>query len=140
MVVSQAAVETAKAVPVWGTGRRKTAVARVRLLPGGGKILVNGRPADQYFTEEKDRQSALSPLVATDQLKAYDILVSINGGGPTAQADAVKLGIARALKLADSSLEAALRSGGFMTRDPRMKERKKYGQKGARKRFQFSKR
>ena len=140
MAVSQAAVEVTKAAPIWGTGRRKTAVARVRLLPGSGKFLVNDRPVEQYFTEEKDRRSALSPLVATNQLKTYDILVGAKGGGPTGQADAVKLGIARALKRADPSLEAALRSGGFMTRDPRMKERKKYGQKGARKRFQFSKR
>ena len=138
--VSQAALEITKANPVWGTGRRKTAVARVRIIPGSGRIVINDREMEKFFTEEKDRRSVLSPLVATNQLKTYDVLVGVHGGGPTGQADAVKLGIARALKKADASLEAALRDGGFMTRDPRMKERKKYGQKGARKRFQFSKR
>jgi small subunit ribosomal protein S9 len=138
--VTQAASEISKVAPIWGTGRRKTAVARVRLLPGSGKFLVNDREVDVYFTEEKDRQSARSPLVATKQMTTYDIFVRVEGGGPTGQADAVKLGIARALKKADLSLDQALRAGGFMTRDPRMKERKKYGQKGARKRFQFSKR
>ena len=129
-----------KAAPIWGTGRRKTAVARVRLLTGTGKVLINKREVDKYFTEEKDRASARSPLVATNQLTTYDVFARVEGGGPTGQADAVKLGIARALLKADPSLDPALRAGGFMTRDPRMKERKKYGQKGARKRFQFSKR
>jgi len=138
--VTQAPSEITKAAPIWGTGRRKSAVARVRLLPGSGKFLVNDREVDGYFTEDKDRQSARSPLVATKQMTTYDIFVRVEGGGPTGQADAVKLGIARALKKADLSLDQALRAGGFMTRDPRMKERKKYGQKGARKRFQFSKR
>ena len=140
MDVSQAAIEITKANPVWGTGRRKTSVARVRILPGAGKVLVNDREIDKYFTEEKDRASVRSPLVATNQLSTYDIFINVSGGGPTGQADACKLGIARALKRADPALEAALRAGGFMTRDPRMKERKKYGQKGARRRFQFSKR
>jgi len=138
--VTQVPVVITKANPIWGTGRRKSAVARVRLLNGTGKFLINGREVDKYFTEEKDRESARSPLVATNQLTTYDIFVNMSGGGTTGQADAVKLGVARALKKADSNLEGALRSGGFMTRDPRMKERKKYGQKGARKRFQFSKR
>ena len=138
--MSQAAIEITKANPVWGTGRRKTSVARVRLLPGAGKILVNKREVDEYFTEEKDRESVRSPLVAANQLSTYDIFINVSGGGSSGQADACKLGIARALKRADSALEPALRAGGFMTRDPRMKERKKYGQKGARKRFQFSKR
>ena len=138
--MSQAAIEISKAHPIWGTGRRKTAVARVRLIPGDGKILINKRELDKYFTEEKDRASVMAPIVATNQLKSYDYLVKVEGGGPTGQADAVKLGIARALKKADPTVEAALREGGFMTRDPRMKERKKYGQKGARRRFQFSKR
>ncbi len=138
--MSQVAPEITKANPVWGTGRRKTAVARVRLLTGTGKILVNGREVDVFFTEEKDRISVRSPLVATKQLTAYDIFVKVAGGGHTGQADAMKLGIARALKKIDSAFDQALREGGFMTRDPRMKERKKYGQKGARKRFQFSKR
>jgi small subunit ribosomal protein S9 len=138
--VSQIPVEITKANPIWGTGRRKTAVARVRLLTGTGKLVVNGRELDKYFTEEKDRASAKAPLVATEKLTAYDVFVNVSGGGPTGQADAVKLGVARALKQADASLEVVLRDGGFMTRDPRMKERKKYGQKGARRRFQFSKR
>jgi len=138
--VTQAAPEISRANPIWGTGRRKTAVARVRLIPGEGKIVVNEREVDAFFTEEKDRRSVLSPLVATGALKAYDIFVRVNGGGITGQADAVKLGIARALRQADPSYEQALREGKFLTRDPRMKERKKYGQKGARKRFQFSKR
>ena len=138
--MSQAPTEITKANPIWGVGRRKTAVARVRLLPGEGQLVINGRSVDEYFKEEKDRQSVLSPLVATKQAKGYDISVNVKGGGPTGQADAVKLGIARALRQADSSLEPILRTGQFLTRDPRMVERKKYGQKGARKRFQFSKR
>jgi small subunit ribosomal protein S9 len=140
VVVSQAAIEITKANPIWGTGRRKTAVARVRLMTGTGKLVVNGRDLDKYFTEEKDRASARSPLVTTKQLSGYDIYANVSGGGITGQADAVKLGIARCLMQADPSLSPVLRDGGFMTRDPRMKERKKYGQKGARKRFQFSKR
>jgi len=138
--VTEAPAEITRAHPIWGTGRRKTAVARVRLLPGDGSLLVNGRQVDDYFTEQKDRRSARSPLVATRQEKAYDIFVNVQGGGLSGQAEAVKLGIARALCRADSSLEPTLREGKFLTRDPRMKERKKYGQKGARKRFQFSKR
>ena len=138
--MSQAPPKITKANPIWGIGRRKTAVARVRLLPGEGQLVINGRSVDEYFKEEKDRQSVLSPLVATKQTQGYDISVNVKGGGPTGQADAVKLGIARALRQADPSLEPILRAGQFLTRDPRMVERKKYGQKGARKRFQFSKR
>jgi small subunit ribosomal protein S9 len=138
--VSQAPPKITKANPIWGIGRRKTAVARVRLLPGEGQLVINSRSVDEYFKEEKDRQSVLSPLVATKQTQGYDISVNVKGGGPTGQADAVKLGIARALRQADPSLEPILRAGQFLTRDPRMVERKKYGQKGARKRFQFSKR
>jgi len=138
--VTQGMIEVTKAAPIWGTGRRKSAVARVRLLPGEGKIAINDHEVDAYFPEEKDRRSVLSPLVATGALKSFTIFVNVSGGGLSGQADAVKLGIARALKQADASFEKALRDGGFMTRDPRMKERKKYGQKGARKRFQFSKR
>jgi small subunit ribosomal protein S9 len=132
--------EITKANPIWGTGRRKTAVARVRLLPGTGKLLVNDREVDKYFPEEKDRASVRSPLVATNQLTSFDIFARAQGGGLSGQADAVKLGIARALVKVDAGLLAALRTGAFMTRDPRMKERKKYGQRGARRRFQFSKR
>ena len=138
--MTEAPAEITKANPIWGVGRRKTAVARVRLLPGKGKLLINKREVDDYFSQERDRQSARSPLVATDQLKAYDIFVNAKGGGPTGQAEAVKLGIARALRKADPSLEPTLREARLLTRDPRMVERKKYGQKGARKRFQFSKR
>jgi len=138
--VTDAAIQFSKANPIWGTGRRKSATARVRLMPGDGKILINKREVNNYFAEEKDRQSVLSPLVATDTLTSYNIGVNVKGGGTTGQADAVKLGIARALRKVDPSLEQALRDGKFLTRDPRMVERKKYGQKGARKRFQFSKR
>ena len=138
--MADTAVEFSKANPIWGTGRRKSATARVRLMPGNGKILINKREVNNYFTEEKDRQSVLSPLIATDTLTSYDVGVNLKGGGTTGQADAVKLGIARALRKVDPSLEQTLREGKFLTRDPRMVERKKYGQKGARKRFQFSKR
>jgi small subunit ribosomal protein S9 len=129
-----------KANPIWGTGRRKTAIARVRLLPGAGQLLINGVEVDDYFHEIKDQRSVRAPLVATDRLKAFDILINVKGGGQTGQADACKLGIARALKQADPSLEPALRDKKLLTRDPRMSERKKPGQAGARKRFQFSKR
>ena len=138
--MTDAAIQFSKANPIWGTGRRKSAIARVRLMPGDGKILINKREVNGYFSEEKDRQSVLSPLIATDALTSYNIGVNVKGGGPTGQADAVKLGIARALRKADPSFEQTLREGNFLTRDPRMVERKKYGQKGARKRFQFSKR
>jgi len=138
--VTEGIVEATQASPIWGTGRRKCAVARVRLLPGEGKIVVNKHEVDAYFTEDKDRQSVMSPLVATGSLKSFNLFINVSGGGLSGQADAVKLGIARALLRRDASFEKALRDGGFMTRDPRMKERKKYGQKGARKRFQFSKR
>jgi len=138
--VTEAVAEPTKANPVWGVGRRKTAVARVRIWPGQGTITINRRSVEEYFTEEKDRRAVYAPLLATDALKSYDIGVNVKGGGPTGQADATKLGIARALVKADPSLEQALRDGKFLTRDPRMPERKKYGQPGARKRFQFSKR
>jgi len=138
--VTEAVAEPTKANPIWGVGRRKTAVARVRIWPGQGTITVNRRPVEEFFNEEKDRRAVYAPLLATDALKTYDIGVNVKGGGPTGQADATKLGIARALVKADPSLEQALRDGKFLTRDPRMRERKKYGQPGARKRFQFSKR
>ncbi|MEA3368096.1 MAG: 30S ribosomal protein S9 [Planctomycetota bacterium] len=125
---------------MWGVGRRKTAVARVRVWMGEGRIAINGRTVEEYFTEEKDRQAVYAPLTVTGALKAYDVGVNVKGGGRTGQADATKLGIARALAKADPSLEQALRDGKFLTRDPRMRERKKYGQPGARKKFQFSKR
>ena len=123
-----------------GTGRRKTAVARVRLANGSGKIVVNGRPFESYFTVETLRGTVNEPLNATQTATRFDIQVNVQGGGPAGQAGAVRHGIARALVAADSALRPALRAQGFLTRDPRMKERKKYGQPGARKRFQFSKR
>lgn len=122
------------------TGRRKTAVARVRLMHGVGKITVNGKPFDAYFPTETLRGIVEEPMKATNTLKRFDIIARLNGGGISGQAGALRHGIARALLLAEPSLRDALKKGGFLTRDPRMKERKKYGQPGARKRFQFSKR
>ncbi len=124
----------------WGTGRRKTAVARVRIRQGDGKFLVNGREVDKYFSEPRDRKDVRAPLVATSTLGKFDVLANVNGGGPSGQAGAVLLGVARALCEADQTLEHTLREGGYLTRDSRMVERKKYGQAGARRRFQFSKR
>lgn len=138
--MTEALAQPTRASPVWGVGRRKTAVARVRLWMGKGQITVNGRTVEEYFNEEKDRQAVYEPLVATDALKTYDVGVNIKGGGPTGQADATKLGIARALVKADASLEQRLRDAKLLTRDPRMRERKKPGQPGARRKFQFSKR
>jgi small subunit ribosomal protein S9 len=124
----------------WGTGRRKTAVARVRLRTGQGEFQVNGKKFDDYFPTHGMKVLAHGPLKATDVGARFDIFVRVAGGGPLGQAGAVRLGVARALKKVDDTLEPALRDGGFLTRDPRMKERKKYGQRGARRRFQFSKR
>ena len=123
-----------------GTGRRKTAVARVRLANGTGKIVVNGRPFENYFPVESMRMAAAQPLVATGMADKYDASVTVNGGGLNGQAGAVRLGIARALLEVDANLRSALRAEGLLTRAPRMRERKKYGQPGARKRFQYSKR
>ena len=123
-----------------GTGRRKTAVARVRLASGAGKVTVNGRALENYFLIDTQRMHLLQPLVSTDTLNKYDVQVNVKGGGPNGQAGAVRHGIARALIKADANLRPTLKSQGLLTRDPRMKERKKYGQPGARKRFQFSKR
>ena len=123
-----------------GTGRRKTSVARVFLRSGKGQITVNGRPFDRYFVGESARAIVRQPLLATEMADKFDILVLTNGGGPTGQAGAVRLGIARALIEFNSELRPKLKQLGFLTRDPREHERKKYGQKGARKRFQFSKR
>jgi small subunit ribosomal protein S9 len=123
-----------------GTGRRKLAVARVFLRPGKGKITVNGRDFDQYFPTEAPRATVRQPLQATETADRFDVLVLANGGGVTGQAGAVRLGIARALVEFNSELRPKLKQLGFLTRDPRAHERKKYGQKGARARFQFSKR
>ena len=125
---------------IWGTGRRKSAVARVRLSRGTGLITVNKRPFENYFQTEDERQSALAPLQATKAGERYDIMVNAQGGGPRGQAGAVKLGIARALMKAEPALESILRAQGLLTRDPRMKERKKYGLRGARRGTQYSKR
>jgi small subunit ribosomal protein S9 len=121
-------------------GRRKTSVARVLLRPGSGKVQVNGRPFEGYFPSEAMRLEVQQPLVATETAGKFDILISAFGGGIHGQAGAARLGIARALLVVNPELRPRLRQGGFLTRDPRAKERKKYGQKGARKRFQFSKR
>jgi small subunit ribosomal protein S9 len=122
------------------TGRRKTSVARVILRAGDGKIVVNDQPFDRYFPSEALRSEVQQPLAHTEQAGKFDILINACGGGIHGQVGAARLGIARALIVFDPELRPRLRQGGFLTRDPRAKERKKYGQKGARKRFQFSKR
>src|SRR3954467_4816949 len=124
----------------WGVGRRKSSVARVRIAPGSGKIEVNGKTLNEYFTGERDRKSIFGPLEVTNTGGKMDIFVNATGGGPSGQTGAIVMGLARALAKYDNSLEVALRNSGFLTRDSRMKERKKYGQRGARRRFQFSKR
>ena len=123
-----------------GTGRRKTAVARVFLRPGKGDITVNGRPADQYFSTQTGRAMIRQPLMTAEMADRFDVLVTAAGGGMIGQAGAIRLGIARALCDYNMELRAKLKAAGLLTRDPRAHERKKYGQKGARKRFQFSKR
>jgi len=125
---------------IFGTGRRKKAVARVRIRPGSGNILINKREMDKFFVHEKDRTAVMAPLQSTSMLSSWDIWANVSGGGSTGQADAVKLGLARALAKAIPETESALRDSGLLTRDARIKERKKYGQRGARRRFQFSKR
>ena len=123
-----------------GTGLRKTAVARVRLATDTGHITVNGRKFDNYFPLESLRGIASQPLVVAGGMENFDVQISVSGGGPSGQAGAVRHGIARALIEADAKLRPLLKAEGFLTRDARMKERKKYGQPGARKRFQYSKR
>jgi len=123
-----------------GTGRRKTSVARVRIRAGAGKITINERPLDDFFRNVKDRAAVLAPLEATGQVEAVDVIIDVKGGGMTGQSGACKLGIARALKRFNGELEAPLRQGSLLTRDGRMKERKKYGLRGARRGTQFSKR
>jgi small subunit ribosomal protein S9 len=125
---------------IWATGRRKEAIARVRLIPGTGSISVNDKPYDSYFPQESLRLSIRQPLLVTHQLGKYNVNSIIDGGGLTGQAGALRLGIARALVRLDPALKSSLRGAGLLTRDPREKERKKYGQKGARKRFQWTKR
>jgi len=123
-----------------GTGRRKTAIARVRLATGTGKITVNGRSFENYFPLETLRGMASQPLTVTGTAEKLDARINVSGGGPNGQAGAVAHGISRALLKFDAALRPSLKAEGFLTRDPRMRERKKYGQPGARKRYQFSKR
>jgi len=125
---------------LYGIGRRKTATAVVKIRPGTGRISVNRRTIEEYFPLATQRQEAVRPLTAADLTGRFDIEVKTRGGGITGQVDAIKLGIARALVKYDPALIGRLREFGLLTRDPRMKERKKYGQKGARKRFQWTKR
>lgn len=146
MAESTALIEPVATVPkpkpsyVWGVGRRKTAVARVRIAAGTGKIEINGRTLNDFFTAERDRKMIFGPLEVTNTGGKLDVFVNTDGGGPSGQTGAIVLGLGRALAKYDKTLEVALRNAGFLTRDSRMKERKKYGQRGARRRFQFSKR
>ena len=125
---------------IWGVGRRKSSVARVRIAPGTGKININDRDYNDYLTNERDRKAIFGPLEVTNTGGKMDVLVNASGGGLTGQAGAIIMGLGRALLRFDTTLEPSLRSAGFLTRDSRMKERKKYGQRGARRKFQFSKR
>lgn len=132
--------ETAAPEYIWGTGRRKSAVARVRIFRGTGQIKVNGLSLEKYFVTEDERDTALAPLALCKAESRYDVLVNSSGGGKIGQAGAMKLGLARALKKAEPALEHLLREYSLLTRDPRMKERKKYGLRGARRGVQYSKR
>ncbi|WP_372366365.1 30S ribosomal protein S9 [Candidatus Uabimicrobium sp. HlEnr_7] len=125
---------------IWGTGRRKTSVARVRLLNGSGKIVINGKTMEEYFPVRNHQNSVMAAQNVTGTADKYDLLINVSGGGLTGQSGAVLLGVARALCKVDTALEEKLRSHGLLTRDSRMKERKKYGRRKARKSFQFSKR
>ncbi len=140
--VSEMAVEEVDAPveQVWALGRRKTAIARVRLRRGGGRIYVNGKDLEQYFSEDRDRQRVRSPFTITKTLGMYDCMANVKGGGFTGQAGAATLGIARALVKIDEHFSGPLRDAGLLTRDPRMSERKKYGLHKARRATQFSKR
>ncbi len=127
-------------VQYYGTGRRKSAIARVFLRPGTGEWKVNGKKFEEHFVTEQQRASAKRTLVVADMAASFDVVTTVSGGGVAAQADAVKMGVARALLEFNTELRKTLKGEGLLTRDARVKERKKYGQKGARKRFQFSKR
>jgi small subunit ribosomal protein S9 len=133
-------VKMAETVQYYGTGRRKSSVARVFMRPGSGEFTVNGRKFDEYFVTDAQRSIARQPLVSSESAAAFNIIASVSGGGVNGQAGAVKLGIARALIIFNAELRKKLKGEGMLSRDSRGKERKKYGQKGARKRFQFSKR
>ncbi|HVZ61801.1 MAG TPA: 30S ribosomal protein S9 [Terriglobales bacterium] len=130
----------AERVEYYGTGRRKSSVARVFLRPGSGEFRVNDRPLDEYFVTEAQRNLARQSFAATETTATFNVIATVSGGGVNGQAGAVRMGIARALLQFNVELRGKLKSEGFLRRDPRGKERKKYGQKGARKRFQFSKR
>ena len=138
--MSTATEEKPRSLEALGTGRRKTAIARVRIRPGSGKILVNQRPLEEYFTIEQDRNAVLAPLDYCEVRESVDVMIRVHGGGNTGQAGACMQGIARALLKHDSELEEKLREKHFLTRDARMKERKKPGLHGARRGTQFSKR
>jgi small subunit ribosomal protein S9 len=125
---------------LWGTGRRKSSVARVRLKLGTGRIEVNKRTFEEFFPGIEQRLAVQAPLKVVDGLTRYDVIAKVHGGGFSGQAGAILLGIARALRLAEENVEEALKAQGYLTRDSRMKERKKYGLRGARRAFQFSKR
>jgi small subunit ribosomal protein S9 len=130
----------AELVQYYGTGRRKSAIARVYLRPGSGDFKINGRAFEEYFVTPAQRSAAKAPLASTESASQFNVVVTAQGGGVRGQADAVKLGLARALMQFNIELRKKLKSEGMISRDSRGKERKKYGQKGARKRFQFSKR
>lgn len=136
----QATVQEKGTHDILGTGRRKSSVARVRLRPGRGRILINERPLEDYFPRQQQQAAVLAPLEETGKRGEVDVVIRVHGGGFTGQADACKLGIARALKQFDSEAEPTLRESGLLTRDGRAKERKKYGLHGARRGTQFSKR
>ena len=138
--MSDIKIPEVKAPQNLGTGRRKCAVARVRLAAGTGKIVINGRPFENYFPMESLRVVATQPLTVTGSTDKFDAQITVTGGGPNGQAGAVRHGLARALLTVDANLRPLLKAEGLLTRDPRRKERKKYGQPGARKRFQYSKR
>jgi len=125
---------------VYATGKRKTSIARVYVTPGSGRILVNGREFEEYFPVLALRAAAVQPLVLTGRRQSVDVEVNVTGGGPASQADSLKYGIAKALQIDNPELRSMLKRAGYLTRDARVKERKKYGRPGARKRFQFSKR
>jgi len=127
-------------IQYYGTGRRKTSTARVYLRPGAGNVRINKKDFDQYFPNETLRMIIRQPLQLTETANKFDLLINVSGGGPSGQAGAIRHGITRALIEFNADLRPALKQAGLVTRDPRIKERKKYGQKGARKRFQFSKR
>ena len=125
---------------IYATGKRKTSIARVHVTPGSGRIMVNGRDFEEYFPVLALRATAVKPLVLTGKRQSVDVDVNVSGGGPSSQADSLKFGIAKALQIENPELRSMLKRAGYLTRDARVKERKKYGQPGARKRFQFSKR